>query len=299
MNKRQSKSDIIFDITNFIIISFTLFIVLYPLYFIVIASISNPAQVSVGKVVLFARDITLEGYKKVFQSNEILIGYFNSLVYTIIGTLINVSLTMMGAYALSRKELPGRNIFMIFLTITMFFSGGLIPTYMVVQKLNLNNTFAIMVLLGAVSVYNVIIARTFIQSNIPEEMREAAFLDGCSYTQYFIYVVLPLSGAITAVLVIYYAVAHWNGYFNALIYLRDRKRFPLQMFLREILLTNTFATDQNGADLMGDPDVAQAYLKAMSMRYSVIIIASLPVMILYPFLQKYFVKGVMIGAIKG
>lgn len=292
----ETKSDRVFDFINLTIMIIILIIVVYPLYFIVIASFSDPIAVTNGKVLLFPKGISLMGYSRIFENKEILMGYKNSILYTFVGTLINLFLTMTAAYSLSRKDMPGRNGFMLFFAFTMFFGGGLIPTYLVMKQLNLLNTFRIMVLIGGVSVYNVIIARTFIQSNIPNELREASSIDGCDDFTFFFKMVLPLSKAVIAVLCIYYAVAHWNNYFNALIYLRDRDKFNLQLLLREILIRSEA---MNELDVMQSDVQSDSILVNMSLRYSLIIVASIPVLILYPFLQKYFMKGVMVGAIKG
>lgn len=290
-----SKDDIIFDTINYILLSCVLIIVLYPLYFIVIASISDPTAVSNGQLKFLPIDITFEGYKRIFQDRLILSGYKNTIKYTVIGTTINIFLTMMTAYPLSRKDFSGRRALMIFLMITMYFNGGLIPTYLIVKHLGLINNWLIMVLKGAVSVYNIIIARSFLQSSIPEELYEAAVIDGCSHIKFFTRVVLPLSKAIIAVLVLFYGIVHWNEFFTALIYLRDEKLYPLQLILRSILLEN----QMQDAMMNNIDDINNQQYIADLIKYGMIIVASLPLLILYPFLQKYFVKGVMIGSVKG
>ncbi|WP_273327169.1 carbohydrate ABC transporter permease [Vallitalea guaymasensis] len=290
-----SKDDIIFDTINYILLSCVLIIVLYPLYFIVIASISDPTAVSNGQLKFLPIDITFEGYKRIFQDRLILSGYKNTIKYTVIGTTINIFLTMMTAYPLSRKDFSGRKALMIFLMITMYFNGGLIPTYLIVKHLGLINNWLIMVLKGAVSVYNIIIARSFLQSSIPEELYEAAVIDGCSHIKFFTRVVLPLSKAIIAVLVLFYGIVHWNEFFTALIYLRDEKLYPLQLILRSILLEN----QMQDAMMNNIDDINNQQYIADLIKYGMIIVASLPLLVLYPFLQKYFVKGVMIGSVKG
>lgn len=290
-----SKDDIIFDTINYILLSCVLIIVLYPLYFIVIASISDPTAVSNGQLKFLPIDITFEGYKRIFQDRLILSGYKNTIKYTVVGTTINIFLTMMTAYPLSRKDFSGRKALMIFLMITMYFNGGLIPTYLIVKHLGLINNWLIMVLKGAVSVYNIIIARSFLQSSIPEELYEAAVIDGCSHIKFFTRVVLPLSKAIIAVLVLFYGIVHWNEFFTALIYLRDEKLYPLQLILRSILLEN----QMQDAMMNNIDDINNQQYIADLIKYGMIIVASLPLLILYPFLQKYFVKGVMIGSVKG
>ncbi|MFV0400666.1 MAG: carbohydrate ABC transporter permease [Oscillospiraceae bacterium] len=270
-------------------------VVLYPLIYVVSASFSSAYAVSTGRVILWPVDISLEGYKAVFENRDIITGYRNTIIYTVSATVVNIVVTMCCAYPLSRKDLPGRNIFMLIFTFTMIFNGGLIPTYMLMRDLKLINTVWAMILPGAMSVYNMIIARTFIQNSIPGDLLEAAHIDGCSDARYFFSIVLPLSKAIIAVLVLFYAIGHWNAYFNAFLYLNDRKMFPLQIILREILLAN-----QVDANLVMDPEVAAAKQgMAELLKYSLIMVSTVPVMCLYPFVQKYFVKGVMIGSIKG
>lgn len=291
---RQNRSDRLFDIVNYMLLTVILLIVLYPLYFIVIASFSSPDLVKNGDVWLIPQGITFEGFKAIFADNRIWTGYGNSLLYAVLGTVINVSLTLTAGYALSRTDLVGRKILMFLIVFTMFFGGGLIPTYLLVKQLHMVNTIWALLIPGAVSAYNIIIARTFFQSTIPSELHEAAQIDGCSNTRFFVQVVLPLSLPIVAVLVLFSAVGHWNGYFSALIYLRNEKLFPLQLVLREILITNE-AQDQ--AMAMSDSTKQQEVAELM--KYGVIIVSSLPMLTLYPFLQKYFVKGVMIGSLKG
>jgi putative aldouronate transport system permease protein len=267
-------------------------VVLYPLYFIIIASVSNPLDVNGGKVWLFPVDFTLEGYKKIMENDSLWVGYKNTIIYMVVGTIVNVAITITGAYPLSRKDLFGRNAVMFLITFTMFFSGGLIPTYLLVKKLGLINSMWALILPGAVSVWNLIITRTFFQYTIPEELREAAVMDGCTDFKFFLRVVMPLSKAIVAVLVLFYAVSHWNAFFSALIYFRDESKYPLQLILRNILIQNEVQETMN-------LDQGASSQLAESIKYGVIIIASLPVLILYPFVQKYFVKGVMIGSLKG
>ncbi|NMA85265.1 MAG: carbohydrate ABC transporter permease [Epulopiscium sp.] len=292
---KRSKEDLIFDIVNYIVLGLALIVVLYPLYFIVIASISNPDAVNNGAVWLKPVGVTWEGYRRIFQDSRIWLGYRNTIAYTVVGTLINISLTMMIAYPLSRKDFSGRGFLMMFLLITMYFNGGLIPTYLVVKKLHLVDNWWVMVILGAVSVYNVIIARTFLQNNIPDELYEAASIDGCSHFVFFIKIVLPLSKAIIAVLTLYYGIAHWNEFMRALIYLRDEKLYSLQIILRSILVQN-MSQDQMMSDI---DNLSEMERIGELIKYGVIIVASLPVLVLYPFLQKYFVQGVMIGSVKG
>ncbi len=291
---KQTRADVVFDVINYALISLFFAAILYPLYFVVIASISNPDYINRGEVILLPRDIMLDGYLKSFKESKIWSGYRNTILYTGLGTTINVVLTMTAGYALSRKELEGRNIIMRLIVFTMLFSGGLIPVYLIVKGLGMTNTLWAMVIPNAVSAWNLIIARTYLQSNIPQELLEASVVDGCSYTRFFTAVALPLSGAIIAVLTLFYAVGHWNSFFQGLIYLQDYDKYPLQLVLRDILLAQ---------QVTGSAEDAQTLMEmqriADLMRYSLIIIASAPVLALYPFLQRYFVKGVMVGALKG
>lgn len=287
--------DKIFDILSYTLLAFALIVTLYPLYFIVIASISDPVAVNSGEVLLYPINITFEGYRRILKDSLIWTGYRNTILYTVVGTIINITLTMMIAYPLSRRNFSGKGFITILLVITMYFGGGLIPTYLTVKKLGLLNKWYVMVILGAVSTYNVIICRTFLQNNITEELYEAASIDGCSHFRFFLEHVLPLSKAIMAVLSLYYGVGHWNEFMRGLIYLNNEKLYPLQLILRSILIQNQ-AREQMLDDARYFAEQEQV---AELIKYGMIIIASLPVLIAYPFLQKYFVKGVMIGAIKG
>ncbi|UPK47332.1 carbohydrate ABC transporter permease [Paenibacillus pabuli] len=267
--------------------------IIYPIYFIVIASFSDPSSVANGQVWVFPKGFTLEGYKELLRHENIWIGYRNTILYTVVGTLIGLVVNISAAYALSRKDLVGRKFFSLFFIFTMFFSGGLIPTFLTIRDFHLYNTFLVMVLPFSVVVFDMIVARTFFQTSIPGDLWEAAQIDGCGNLRYFVLIVLPLSKAIIAVLGLWIAVGYWNSYFNALIYLKDPNLYPLQLILRNILITNQM---QSG---MGTGEAAQVALRlANLMRYSVIIIATIPIMCVYPFIQKYFNQGVMIGAVK-
>lgn len=293
--KNYSLNDKIFYSITAIIMTFFFILVLYPCIFVISASFSSGTAVQSGKVVLFPVDFSLEGYRTVFRTKTVWTGFRNSLFYTFVGTAINMIMTLTTAYCLSRNDLPGRNIIMLLFTFTMFFSGGMIPSYMLVQKLGLINTVWSLLLPGAIGVYNLILAKTFIQSSIPGELLEAAQIDGCSDFMYFIKIVLPLSKAIVAVLVLFYGVGHWNAYFNAMIYLHDKALYPLTLFLREILLA-----DQIDPSTVADPEMqAQLAQAAGVIKYALIVVSMVPVLVIYPFIQKYFVKGVMIGSIKG
>jgi putative aldouronate transport system permease protein len=275
----RSRSDVIFDTINVLLVSVALLLVLYPMYFILIASISSPDLVNTGAITFVPRGITFEGYERVLREPNIWQGYRNTILYTVVGTTINVTLTMTAGYALSRKELAGRSM---------------IPTYLIVKGLKMTNTIWAMVIPSAVSAWNLVIARTYMQESIPQELLEASLMDGCSYTRFFASVVLPLSGALIAVLTLFYSVAHWNSFFAGLIYLQDYAKYPLQLILRDILLAykSTGAADDAKT-------LSEMQRIADLMKYALIFVASFPVMVLYPFLQRYFVKGIMIGAIKG
>lgn len=299
MNKKKKKmkgSDKAFNIGSYIFLTIVLIAVAYPLYFVVIASFSDPVQVGTGKVWLFPKGFTLEGYKRVLGDADIIKGYMNTIIYTFVGTAINLLVTLPAAYALSRKDLKGKKPLMFFFLLTMFVSGGLIPTFIVVRGLHLLNTIWALVLPVAMSTYNMIIARTFFQNTIPDELWEVATIDGCSIGRFFWEIVLPLSKAIIAILVLYYGVSHWNSYYNAMVYISDRDKFPLQLVLRSILTKNQVPDNMIQADM--DLMAQRQYLAEM-IKYALIIVSSLPVLVLYPFLQKYFVKGVMIGSVKG
>lgn len=293
--KRKTKGDMLFDIMNYTVLTIGMLLILYPLYFVLIASFSDPNQIYSGEIWLYPKGLTLDGYVRIFNDSTIWIGYGNSFLYAIVGTAISVTLTLMAAYPLARKDFIGRGLFMWFFMFTMFFSGGLIPTYLLIKDLHMINTIWALVLPGAAGVFNIIIVRTFFQSTIPDEMREAAFIDGCSNTKFFLGMVLPLSKPIIAVMVLYHIVGFWNGFFDAMIYLNEETKFPLQLVLRNILVQN-----QVNSSMMIDVESYAAKLRITELiKYGVIIIASLPLLVLYPFLQRYFVKGVMIGSIKG
>ena len=292
---RQSRGDKIFNVINGLLIAVVLIMIIYPLWFVIIASVSDPAKVLGGQVILMPRKFTLEGYRMVFRDPMIMTGYRNTLFYTVTGTAINLVMTILAAYPLSRKDWVGRGFFMGVLMFTMFFSGGIIPTYLMMNSLGMINTVWAMILPGAVSVYNTIIMRTFFVNSIPPELQEAAQVDGCSNTRLLLQIVLPLSKQILAVMVLFYGVAHWNAIFNALIYLTESKRYPLQLVLRSILIQNTASQD-----MLGDLDtMGSRVMMAETIKYALIIVSTLPMMILYPFLQRFFEKGVMVGAVKG
>lgn len=298
-NKKHThiRDDVGFNIVNYTILTIILLIVAYPLIYIVSASFSSTAAVMANRVWLWPVEPSLKGYEAVFNNKDILTGFGNSIFYTLAGTFVNLVVTLAAAYPLSRRDLRPRNFIMLVFSFTMFFGGGMIPSYLLVSNLGLLNTRWSVILPGALNVYNMIIARQFFASNIPTELLEASQLDGCSDFQFIFRVVVPLSGAIVAVLGLFFAVGHWNAYFSALLYIGDRKKYPLQVFLREILIQNTIDASMTGSVSLED-EVAKQGLEDL-LKYSLIIVASVPVLIIYPFVQKYFVKGVMIGSIKG
>lgn len=275
-------------------------IVLYPLIYIVSASVSDPLEVNSGNVWLLPKGLTFEGYARVFENHEIWSGYRNTIGYTLLGTLINLTLTLPCAYALSRTHLSGRHIVLGIMLLTMFIQGGLIPTYLLVKQLGLLDTIWAVMIPNAVSVWNLIIARTFFQSSVPKELTDTAQMDGCTDFRLFFSVVVPLSAPLIAVMALFYGVSHWNQYFGALIYLSDRSLFPLQLILREILILNEMSAEMM---MEGESEqllaLAEQAKYADLVKYAVLIVSSLPVILIYPFLQRFFVKGVLVGSIKG
>lgn len=297
-NRKRVKigtGDKIFYFLSGLILTLLLVVVLYPILFVLAASFSSGQAVSAGRVFLWPVDFSLEGYEIVFNNKDILLGFRNSIIYTVVGTFINLVMTMIAGYVLSRDDVPGHNQFMFLFTFTMFFSGGMIPNYMLLRSLHMLDTIWSMVIPGALGVYNMIIARTFIRTSIPGELLDAAQIDGCSDIRYFTSIVLPLSKAIMAVLVLFYGVGHWNSYFNPMLYLNTRELYPLPIILKEILIAN-----QIDPSTVTDPELQLRIAQTADViKYALIVVSTIPVMIIYPFVQKYFVKGVMIGSIKG
>jgi putative aldouronate transport system permease protein len=291
---KPAFSDRIFNLVVYVLLSLVLVIILYPLYFMCIASISDPNAIFQGRVILLPKNITFQGYGKMFSNTLIWRSYLNSIIYTIAGVLVSLAVTVPAAFALSRKELPGNSLGMRLIIFTMYFSGGVIPLYIVVRNLHLLNNMWALILPSAIVTYNLIVARAFYLTMIPHELFEASVLDGCNYTKFFFYIVLPLSKAIIAVMVLFYANKMWNGFFDALIYLTDEKKYPLQLVLRTILLQN-----QAMSMVTDDTLLAEAARATELIKYGVVVVASFPMLCLYPFIQKHFVSGVMIGAVKG
>ena len=293
----KTRGDKIFLGINAALLILITLVVFYPLYFVTIASFSDPAAVSRGDVFLLPKGIQISGYQQILKRDDIWLGYRNSICYTIGGTLLDLVVTVLAAYALSRKDLVGRNFFTILFSFTMFFSGGLIPTYLTIKGYGLVNKPVLLIILGCVNVHNMIVCRTFFSSSIPEELREASMIDGCGNGRFFFSIVMPLSKAIIAVMTIYFASGHWNSYFNAMIYLTNRSYTTLQLVMRELLIN---ASDMlNEMNTSGDDDYGELITAIASIRYGVIILSSIPMLIAYPFVQKYFMKGVMMGALKG
>ncbi len=291
----QTAGDRTFDImVNSLAILATI-ITVYPIYFVFMASLSDPSAINSGEVLLFPVNPRLTAYERIIRDSRIWTGYTNTIFFTIGSVILGTVLTVLGGYALSRKDLLGRNFFMKLLVFTMYFNGGLIPTYMVIKGLGLINTSFVLILLGSFSCYNLIITRTFFLSKIPDEILEAARIDGCGNGRSFFSIVLPLSKEIVSVLVLFFAVNQWNSYFNALIYLNNQKLYPLQLVLREILI----ASQMIMSDGVSSEELVQMQRLAETIKYGVIIVASVPLLLIYPFLQKFFIKGVMVGSIKG
>ncbi|WP_159887618.1 carbohydrate ABC transporter permease [Paenibacillus puerhi] len=292
---KASPSDRIFSAVIYLVLALIVLVVVYPLYFVLIASISSPDLVLSGHIMFLPQELTIRGYAKLLDNVEILRGYGNTILYTGLGTSINVALTVAAAYPLSRRDLSGRHWIMGMMVFTMFFSGGLIPTYLLVKQLGLLNSMWAMLLPSAVSVWNIVLMRTFFQNGVPFELQEAATIDGSSNMRTLWSIVLPLSAPILAVMVLFYSVGHWNAYFHALIFLSDRELYPLQLILREILVQGEMKDMVDVAD----GSLTDTLLEAESIKYAIVIVANLPILLLYPLLQKYFAKGVLVGALKG
>ena len=291
---KRCKEDVVFDTACFIILTLVLFVVAYPLYWVIISSISAPSAVSSGKVLLHPIGFTLKGYAEVFKNDQVMRGFLNSLIITFCGVMVNLIVTLPTSYALSRSNFSGKKPITIFYLITMFFGGGLIPTYLAVQRFHLLDTFWVMVVPFSVVTYYIIVGRTFFNNSIPEDLWEAAQLDGCGYLGFFFKIVLPLSKAVIAVIALWAAVGQWNSYFNALIYIRSESLQPLQIVLRSILVGNqTMSAMSTGAAAV------EAKQMADLIKYAIIVVSSAPIMCMYPLVQKYFNQGVMLGSLKG
>ncbi len=291
----QTRSDIIFDTINYSMLLMLFLIIVLPLLNVIANSFSSVDAVMSGKVRVFPVDFTTESYRMVLHNKQVWMGYRNSLFITVFGTSLNLFLTLTAAYSLSRKDFFGGSVLMALFAFTMLFNGGIIPNYLLMRDLRILNTWWALILPVGISVFSLIVAKTFFRTTIPEELHEASKLDGCDDFVFFFRIVLPLSGPIIAVLTLWYAVDHWNSYFNALVYIKDEKLFPLQIILRNILLSNT-VTDLSSVSI---EDLELRLGLAQVLKFSLIVVSSLPMIVLYPFIQKYFVKGVMVGSLKG
>lgn len=298
MFRRMSVQDKIFTVFVYLLLGIVMFIVLYPLYVIVIASISDPYAVMRGEVLFYPKDISFVGYKRMLDFSAVWRGYLNTIIYTVAGTLLNVILTMMTGYALSRDFLGKRVVNFLFI-FTMFFGGGLIPTFLLLKSYGLYNNPLIFIFVGAIGVWNVMVARTFMRTSLPNELYEAAVIDGCTHLTYFGKIAIPLSKALMGVLVVYYAVGHWNDFMTGVIYINKMEWQPLQVILRDILASLQMTSESMDLMLQGIQDNSEALRVAESVKYCAIVISTGPMLILYTCMQKYFEKGVMIGSLKG
>lgn len=293
--RNMSWDDKLVTIIIYVLLVILVLICAYPVYFVLIASVSDPNVVNSGKLLLRPEGFHWKGYTYVVGDSRLLMGYANTIFYTVCGTLLGLAITIPAGYVLSRKDLVGNTIIMKLLVFTMYFSGGLVPTFLVVKALNLVNTRAIVIILGSVSVYNIILIRSFCKSNIPDEMLEATQIDGCDNARFFFRFVLPLSKAIIAVITLYVSVGFWNNYYTALVYINDNTKIPLQLVLRDMLMSASM-----NASEVGDAELLNDYMQQLRVvKYAVIVVATAPIMCVYPLLQKYFVQGVMIGSVKG
>ena len=297
MKLKNSRFDSAFDAVVLVMVAFVMLIMLYPLYFILTASVSDPSAVTNGKTLFGPVGLNFKGYAMIFRNGMILTGYYNTIRYALFGTLIGLFVTIPAGYALSIPNLPGKRFVTLLMIFTMYFSGGFIPSYIVVKNLGLINTPYVLMIVGSFTVFNAVISRTFFATTIPSELREAAEIDGCSIGKFFVLVVLPLSKAIIAVIALYYASGHWNAYFSAVIYITKNSLYPLQLVLRNILVASQYSGMVSGS--MSGQDMADLQNVAETIKYGVIVVGSLPIIMMYPFIQRYFVKGLMIGSLKG
>lgn len=293
--KIKNRQDFLFNAFNYAVITILTLIVLYPVIYVVSASFSNPDRVAEGEMWLWPVEATLVSYKRLLMYENVWIGYKNTILYTVGGTLVNLAVTLMCAYPLARKNLRGRGPLMFMFSFTMMFGGGMIPGYILIKNLGLLNSRWVMIIPSAMSVYNMIVARTFIQSNVPDELLQSAQIDGSNNTYFFFKIVLPLIKPVIAVLAMWYAVGHWNSYFGAFLYLKDTDKYPLQIFLKDLLVSNQELSEM---DMMLAENMSNRNA-AVGMKYAIIVVSSAPLMCIYPFIQKYFRQGVLVGSIKG
>ncbi|MCR8641137.1 carbohydrate ABC transporter permease [Paenibacillus sp. N1-5-1-14] len=297
---KESKKDKIFLYCNYVYVFLAFILVFYPVVYMFSASISDPKLVGSGEMWLLPKGITFEGYIRVFEDSKIWTGYANTILYTVVGTFVNLFVTLPAAYALSRKDFVGRGFFMAMFMVTMFFGGGLIPSYLLIKELGMIDSMWALIIPSAASIWHIIVSRTFFQSSIPKELQEAAQIDGCTNMRLFIKIILPLSTPIIAVMALFYGVGHWNSYFSAMIYLNDASQYPLQLILRQILVLQQTAAQGGGAiDIASAAALNNKAEIASLVKYAVIIVATVPIIAVYPFLQRFFVQGVMIGSVKG
>ncbi len=293
---RDPLGDRIYHVVALFVLALVMLTIIFPIWTVVIASFSDPTELYQKIFLIWPSKMTLESYKLVFRDSDFLTGMYNSVCYTVVGTLVNVVMNICAAYPLSKRNLKGKNFLMLLFTFTMFFSGGIVPTYILIGNLHLLDNFWVMILPSAVSMFNVIVMRTYFQTNIPQELEDAASVDGCTNFRFLIRIVLPLSAPIIVVIALYYGVARWNDYFTAMMYLTKRSMYPLQLILRDILLQNQAG---NMLNVVTDAAYAERMMSRMGLKYAVIVISTIPILAIYPFAQKFFSKGVMIGSVKG
>ena len=295
---RQCTSDRVFTAVILFIVFIVLILTIYPVYYVLVASFAEPRVVNNGNILLYPVGFSLRGYQRVFSESRVFTGYMNTIFYTFCGVLFGLAMCLPAGYALSRKDVPLRGLIMGILVFTMYFGGGAIPFFILTRNLGLMNTRLVLIIYGGVSVYNIILIRTFFQNQIPGELLEAAFIDGCGNAQFFFKIALPLSKAIISVIGLYLAVGYWNNYYNAMMYVSDNRKWPLQLYLKELLASAESAALRQADDLEGDSNATAAYY-AQTVKYGLIVVSTVPLFCLYPFIQKFFTKGVMIGSLKG
>lgn len=293
MPKVRGASDRAVNLVISVVLGVLVLAMIYPFLYVVFASLSDAIEVTTNPILFFPRKPTLQAYRFLFSVNTVWIGYYNTIVYTVLGTAVNIAVTMLGAHCLAHPDFRGKRAILFLIVLTMYFSGGMIPLYLVVRSLGMLNKRMAVIIPVAVSTWNLMIARSYLMANIPGELRDAAEVDGASEATVLVRIVLPLSQAVIAVLLLFYATGHWNSFFNALIYLRNRNLYPLQVYLREFLLLET------QMESMLDESVAERAFLVLTLKYSIMVVAVLPMLVVFPFVQRYFVKGVMIGALKG
>lgn len=291
---KKSVNDRIFDTINCLIMITICIFIAYPLYYVLVASFTDPTIVNSGKLLLYPQKLFMGGYRRILKFRPIWTGYANTVLYTVCGTMVSVAVTLTCAFSLSRKTLPGRRILNFLFTFTMFFGGGIIPLYLVITKIGIYDSILAMVLPSAMSVYNMIVCRSFFESSIPDELYDASKIDGCNDFDFFFKIAIPLSRAIIAVMILFYATSFWNSYMNALMFMGSQDKMPLQVILRNLVLAN----QTNNLAVEGSA-VADRAKMAEQLKYSIIVVSAVPLLVVYPFVQKYFAKGVLMGAVKG